>query len=100
LRGRPVDGSVDLKAVGQKTNDFSGADLMHLVESAAESAMEDSITSGKVRSINQNDFKKALKEVRSSTRPWFEIAKNYAQYANEGGVYDELLEYLRENRML
>lgn len=100
LRGRPVDGSVDLKAVAQKTNDFSGADLTHLVESAAESAMEDSITSGKVRSIVQNDFKKALKELRPSTRPWFEIAKNYAQYANEGGVYDELLEYLRANRML
>lgn len=100
LRGRPVDGSVDLRFVAQKTEDFSGADLSHLVETAAENAMEDSIKSGTVRSITQNDFKRALKEVRPSTRPWFEIAKNYAQFANEGGVYDDLVEYLRARRML
>ena len=100
LRARPVDGTVDLRFVAQKTEDFSGADLTHLVESAAENAMEDSIKTGKVRSITNNDFKKALKEVRPSTRPWFEIAKNYAQFANEGGVYDELVEYLRARRLL
>lgn len=100
LRGRPVDGSVDLNFVAKKTEDFSGADLTHLVESAAENAMEDSIQTGNVRSIVQNDFKKALKEVRPSTRPWFEVAKNYAQFANEGGVYDELVEYLRQRKML
>ena len=100
LRGRPVDGSVDLRAIAQKTNEFSGADLTYLVESAAENAMEESIESGKVRSIIQNDFKRALKEVKPSTRPWFEVAKNYAQFANEGGVYDELIEYLRQNKML
>ena len=100
LRGRPVDGTVDLRFIASKTEDFSGADLTHLVESAAENAMEDSLKTGKVRSIVQNDFKKALKEVRPSTRPWFEIAKNYAQFANEGGVYDELVEYLRLRKML
>lgn len=100
LRGRPVDGTVDLRFIANKTEDFSGADLTHLVESAAENAMEDSLKTGTVRSILQNDFKKALKEVRPSTRPWFEIAKNYAQFANEGGVYDELVEYLRLRKML
>ena len=100
LRGRPVDGTVDLRFIANKTEDFSGADLTHLVESAAENAMEDSLKTGKVRSILQNDFKKALKEVRPSTRPWFEIAKNYAQFANEGGVYDELVEYLRLRKLL
>lgn len=100
LRGRPVDASVDLRFIASKTNEFSGADLTHLVESAAENAMEDSILSGKVRSITQNDFKKALKEVKPSTRPWFEVAKNYAQFANEGGTYDELLEYLKTQRLM
>jgi SpoVK/Ycf46/Vps4 family AAA+-type ATPase len=100
LRSRPVDGSVDLKFVAQKTNEFSGADLTHIVESSAEIAMEESLTSGRVRPINQNDFKRALKEIKASTRPWFEVARNYAQFANEGGMYDELLEYLRQQRML
>lgn len=100
LRGRPIDGSVNLEAIAQHTSEFSGADLAYLVESAAEFAMEDSLLSGNVRSITQNDFKRALKEVKQSTRPWFEVARNYAMFANEGGVYDDLLEYLKKNRLL
>lgn len=52
------------------------------------------------RVIGMNDFKRGLKDVRPSVRPWFETARNYALYANEGGVYDELIEYLRARRIL
>ena len=100
LRGRPVDGNVDTDSIAKNTNEFSGADVAHLVESAAELAMEDSLMSGKVRSISQNDFKRALREVKPSTKPWFEIAKNYALFSNDGGVYDDLLEYLKQARMI
>ncbi len=30
---------------------------------------------------------------------WFEIARNYAMFANEGGVYDELLAYIQAHRI-
>jgi SpoVK/Ycf46/Vps4 family AAA+-type ATPase len=100
LKGRPVDETIDVATIAKQTNEFSGADLAHLVESAAEFAMEDSINTGKVRSITQNDFKRALREVRQSTRPWFEVARNYAMFANEGGVYDDLLEYLKANKLM
>lgn len=100
LKGRPVDGTVDVTAIAKQTNEFSGADLAYLVEAAAEFAMEDSITTGKVRSITQKDFLRALREVRQSTRPWFEVARNYAMFANEGGVYDDLLEYLKINKLM
>ena len=100
LKGRPIDGTVNVEGIAQHTLEFSGADLAYLVESAAEFAMEDSLATGNVRSITQNDFKRALKEVRQSTRPWFEVARNYAMFANEGGVYDDLLEYLKKNRLL
>lgn len=99
LRGRPVDG-VDLKTIAAKTNEYSGADLAHLCEAAAELAMEDSLLSGKVRPISRGDFKQALRDVRPSTRPWFEVARNYALFSNEGNVYDDLLEYLRANKLL
>jgi SpoVK/Ycf46/Vps4 family AAA+-type ATPase len=100
LRGRPVDGSVDPQWIAKHTKEFSGADIAHLVESAVEFAMEESLTTGNVRSINQSDFKKALRDVKPSTRPWFEIAKNYALFANDGGIYDDLIEYLKELRMI
>jgi len=100
LRGRPIDATVDIAWIAKNTKEFSGADVAHLVESAAELAMEDSLESGVVRSISKDDFKRAIREVRSSTRPWFEIAKNYALFANDGGIYDDLIEHLKELRMI
>jgi AAA+ superfamily predicted ATPase len=99
LAGRPAD-KVDLDWVAARTRDFSGADLAHLCESAAELAMEASVTSGTVRPIATTDVAQALKELRPSTRPWFDTARNYALFANEGGVYDELLAYMRANKLL
>src|SRR5262249_20577725 len=100
LRERPVDKNVDISSIAKLTGGHSGADLAHLVESAAERAQESSLDTGNVRSISQDDFKRALREVRPSTRAWFEVAKNYAMFANDGGVYDDLLEHLRELRMM
>ncbi|HET6756907.1 MAG TPA: ATP-binding protein [Burkholderiales bacterium] len=99
LGKRPTE-DVDLRWLANKTEAYSGADLAHLVESAAELAMEESLASGKARPLRQGDFKKAMKEVKPSTRPWFETARNYAMFANEGGAYDDLLEYLRAARMV
>lgn len=100
LRDRPVDATVEIDLIAKNAREYSGADLAHLVESAAELAMEDSLETGNVRSISHEDFKKALREVHPSTRPWFEIAKNYALFANDGGTYDDLLEHLRELHMI
>jgi SpoVK/Ycf46/Vps4 family AAA+-type ATPase len=98
-RQRPID-KIDFKWLAEKTAEFSGADLVHLFESASELAMEDSLASGRARSIDMNDFKKALKEIKPSTRAWFEVARNYAMFANDGGTYDELLDYLRAHRLI
>jgi len=99
LRERPIDG-LDVRWVASKTPDFSGADLAHLCESAAEIALEASATSAAARPITLADFQQAIKDVRPSTRPWFETARNYALFANEGGVYDDLLAYMRTHKML
>jgi SpoVK/Ycf46/Vps4 family AAA+-type ATPase len=99
LKERPTEG-IDARWLAGQTEGFSGADMVHLCESAAEFAMEDSILSGHARPIRMADFKRALKEVRPSVRPWFDTARNYALFANEGGVYDDLLGYLRTQRML
>jgi AAA+ superfamily predicted ATPase len=98
-RQRPID-QIDFKGLAERCNEFSGADLVHLFESAAELAIEDSLTSGRARPIGMNDFRKALKEIKPSTRAWFEVARNYAMFANDGGTYDELLDYLRAHRLI
>jgi SpoVK/Ycf46/Vps4 family AAA+-type ATPase len=98
LRDRPL-GPVDLQRLAARTEGFSGADLRLLCESAAESALEDSLQSGTTRPIQLGDFDRALREVSPSTRPWFDVARNYAMFANEGGAYDDLLAYMRRHKL-
>lgn len=99
LRDRPVE-RIDLAAVVARTDGFSGADLAHLCETAAEQALIASVRSGNVRYIGMTDFETALRQVRPSTGPWFESAKGVAMFANEGGAYDDLLAYLKQQKML
>jgi len=98
MRSRPTE-KLDAGWIASKTEDFSGADVVHLCDSAVELAMEDSLTSGNVRPVRMDDFKRALKEIRPSVRPWFDTARNYALFSNEGGVYDDLLSYLRSRKL-
>ncbi|MEE6260890.1 ATP-binding protein [Plantactinospora sonchi] len=99
VRERPI-ANIDLRRIVNSTEDFSGADLAHLCESAAEYAMADSIRRGEVRMIEQRDFDRALKDIRPSTKPWFATARNVAMFANEGGAYDDLVAYLKRRKLL
>lgn len=98
MDGRPAEG-IDYPGLVKATENYSGADLVHLCESAAELAMSDALTSGAPRPISTNDFERALRETRPSTRAWFETARNYAQFANDGGMYDDLLAYMRKQKL-
>ncbi|MEU1803258.1 ATP-binding protein [Streptomyces sp. NPDC019937] len=99
LKDRPIAG-VDVRKLAKRTDGFSGADLKYLCETAAERALMDSVRTGQVRMIGQDDLMAALGQVRPSTRPWFDTARNVAQFANEGGTYDDLPAYLKQKRML
>ncbi|MFB7427012.1 ATP-binding protein [Streptomyces hydrogenans] len=99
LRERPIE-AVDLGKLVKVTEDFSGADLAHLCETAAEAALLDSARTGTVRLITTKDLLGAAKQIRPSTEPWFAAARNVAMFANEGGLYDDLLAYLKRKRKL
>ncbi len=99
LRDRPVAG-IDLGELALRTDGYSGADLAHVCDTAAERALIDSADTGTVRMIGAEDMDAALAEIPSSTGLWFEAARGVAMFANEAGVYDELADYLRNRRML
>ncbi|MEU4064041.1 ATP-binding protein [Streptomyces wedmorensis] len=99
LRERPIE-AVDLGKLVKVTEDFSGADLAHLCESAAEAALLDSARTGSVRLITTKDLLGAAKQIKPSTEPWFAAARNVAMFANEGGLYDDLLAHLKRKRKL
>lgn len=96
LNGRPV-GDIDVEGLAAKTSGFSGADLENLVDTAADRAIEVSLASGNEVPIDQKMLLEALKEVKPTTLEWLTTARNYARYANEGGQYDEVLEFLAKH---
>ncbi|MEU0803852.1 ATP-binding protein [Streptomyces sp. NPDC005970] len=99
LRDRPIE-SIELGKLAKATDGLSGADLAHVCEAAAETALLDSARTGTVRMIGMRDLLDAAKSVVPSTEPWFAAARNVAMFANEGGMYDDLLAYLKKRRKL
>jgi AAA+ superfamily predicted ATPase len=99
LKNRPVQ-RIDLRRLAARTEGFSGADLAHLCETAVEYALEESLAGAGVRSVTDRDFDRALKELRPSTRAWFDMARNFVLFANDGGTYDELQAYMRARKLL
>jgi SpoVK/Ycf46/Vps4 family AAA+-type ATPase len=95
LAGRPLADDVDLAALAARTDKYSAADLAQLCESAAAAALEASMVSNSSRPIALADFTRGLHEIRPSTPPWFELARDYARFAAEPGSYDDLVSYLR-----
>ena len=92
--------AIDLKKAARQTTGFSGADIAQVCESAAERALADSLRSGDVRMVTMTDIDRAIAESRPSTGSWFDAARNVVMFANEGGTYDALREYMKKNRLL
>ena len=97
LDARPAYGAIDAGAIASKTSGFSGADLEHLVETASDEAIEASLGSGSEVPISQRHLVAALRDVKPTTLEWLTTARNYARYANEGGQYDEVLDFLKRH---
>ena len=99
LRDRPVAG-VNLGRLAKVTDGYSGADIAHICETASERALLDSINRGEARMIGQPDLEAAAAEVKPSLGAWFDTARNVALFANEGGAYDDLADYLKKRRLI
>lgn len=93
----PVGETLDIDHVVEQTSWFSGADLRALVESAVDDVIEASLKAGEDIPLRQDHLTDALADVRPSTREWLATARNYAKYANDGGIYDEMLEFLNQH---
>jgi len=92
-KDKPVR-KLDAGAIAKKTKDFSGADLKAVFDIAIDHSLSRAIEAGHVIPLTTDDLLKAANEVKPSSRPWFESARNYAIYSNQSGFYDDVLEYL------
>jgi SpoVK/Ycf46/Vps4 family AAA+-type ATPase len=93
LQDKPTQ-AIDYAKVGEKLQEMSGADIKAVIDAAVESKLREAMKSGRPSPITAPDLQQAAKMVKPTTKEWFLTARNYALYANEGGLYDEILTYL------
>lgn len=96
LKDRPGGDSIDVASIAAKTSGFSGADLMNLIESAVDEAIDDSISKGEEVPLDQSHITEAVKTSKATTLEWLTMARNYAKYANDAGQYDEVVDFLKK----
>ena len=94
LKEKPI-GTIDYKRLAQQTKNYSGADLNAIVDIAIEKKLEKAMDTGVSEVLETKDLLQALLEHRASTVDWFTSAKNYALFANQSGLYDPVLDYLK-----
>lgn len=94
LKGKPV-GEIDADALARKTDGFSGADLKAVVDLAVEDKLREAMRAGSLQPLTDRDLLEAIKRHKPTVRDWFQTARNHALYANQSGLYDEILAYLK-----
>ena len=86
---------INYKLVAENTKNYSGADLNAVVDIAIEEKLRAAMKTGVPQPISTRDLLDAAKKHHASTKEWFNTAKNYAMFANESGIYDEILKYIK-----
>ena len=98
-RGKNVDPTVPWDKLSSQMENFSGADIRQVVEQAVERAVADAIRSGDLRPVNHTDFKISLKTRRPTTMEWLRRSRNYVNFANKDGYYDDLQAFLERAKI-
>ncbi len=94
LKGKPV-GEIDFDALAKKTDGYSGADLKAVVDIAVEAKLREAMRAGTVQPLTGRDLLDAVKQHKPTVSDWFQTARNHALYANQSGLYDDILAYLK-----
>ena len=88
---------IDVKKIAKQTEKFSGADLKALVEKSTESVLQEIMRTGKEAPLTQKHIQAEISNTRPTILEWIEQASNYASFANQSGLYDDLAEYIRKS---
>lgn len=94
LKGKPMD-DIDFDFLAKKTEGYSGADLRALIDLAVEEKLKVAMKQGAPEPLRTRDLQRAVKTMKPSTQEWFATARNYALYSNQGGMYDDIISYLK-----
>jgi transitional endoplasmic reticulum ATPase len=93
LHRRPAE-DLDLKELAGRTKLVSGADLAALVERAVDAVIDEALDTGGEPPLRTEHLERVLSDMRPSTLEWLTTARNYVEFANQGGRYDDVRSFL------
>jgi len=96
LAERHMEG-IDAKGLAKRTPLFSGADLRALTEAAVDRVIDEALDSGSEPPLAMSHFDQALPALRPTTADWLATARNYVEFANQAGRYDEVATFLKSS---
>jgi transitional endoplasmic reticulum ATPase len=91
---RPVEG-IDFGKLARATPLFSGADLRAVVERGVDLVIDEALDSGESPPLRSEHLERALAAMRPPTLDWLQTARNYVEFSNQGGRYDDVSAFLR-----
>ncbi len=96
LQKKPKD-KIDYKKLAELTPHFSCVDIVHVVDKASDKAFKEAVKSGKVVKLSQSLLEETIFSSTSSIKDWFNTVKNYIDYSNDSGLFDQVQDYLKDN---
>jgi len=82
-----------LSELADRTADFSGADLVSLIDSAKDKPLSEAVRNGFPRRIKKEDFDEVLQNKKSSTNSWFSEAARACKRYDENDLLDEIMRF-------
>ena len=62
-----------------------------------DAVIDEALSSGGDVEVEQRHLDGALTELRPTTLDWLRTARNYVEFANHGGRYDDVLTFLESS---
>ena len=95
MAGKPHD-DIDYMALAQMTKQYSAADIVQICSEASEETFKIAIRAGKEEKISNKLLTDITRNSRSSIKEWFDTVRNYIEYSNESGLFDQVKVYLQK----
>lgn len=91
-------GGVDIGWIVERTQHFSGDDLLLLCERATALATADAL--GDQIVVGPGHMTRALREVRPTAQAWFGLVMEQAMASNHNGLYDDAIAYIDQHQLI
>jgi transitional endoplasmic reticulum ATPase len=87
---------INIDEICKLTEGYSCADLVELVNQAFEYPLMEAINTGNQRNVSMADFRMALRTIKSSLGPWYQMAAQQIQHSGEAGNFVDLMNYIKK----